>query len=110
MNFAAGNGAAMDNNDGGVEESTLSLADTSLEQPASSLPALAREHYILAGVAANMRSGFILLNRGERITYSNPSAQRLLGISGRDLLKQPVFDVRKQLISLAADFRCAARR
>jgi len=103
MNFAAGNGAAMDNNDGGVEESTLSLADTSLEQPASSLPALAREHYILAGVAANMRSGFILLNRGERITYSNPSAQRLLGISGRDLLKQPVFDVRKQLISLAAD-------
>jgi DNA-binding response OmpR family regulator/signal transduction histidine kinase len=93
----------MDNNDGRVEESTSSLADTSLEQPASSLPALAREHYILAGVAANMRSGFILLNRGERVTYSNPSAQRLLGIGGRDLLKQPVFDVRKQLIPLAAD-------
>src|SRR5215467_120354 len=91
MNFAAGNGAAMDDNDGRVEEHALSLAGTS------------REHYILAGVAANMRSGFILLNRGERITYSNPSAQRLLGISGRDLLKQPIFDVRKQLISLAAD-------
>ena len=103
MNFAAGDRAEIDNNDGGVEESTSSLAGASLEQPASSLPALAREHYILAGVAANMRSGFILLNRGERITYSNPSAQRLLGISGRDLLKQPVFDVRKQLISLAAD-------
>jgi len=93
----------MDNNDERVEESTLYLADTSLELPTGSLTALAREHYILADVAANMRSGFILLNRGERVTYSNPRAQRLLGISGRDLLKQPVFDVRKQLISLAAD-------
>src|SRR6266699_282727 len=91
MDFATGNGAGMDNNDGRVEESTSSPAGSS------------REHYILAGVAANMRSGFILLNRGERVTYSNPRAQRLLGISGRELLKQPVFDVRKQLISLAAD-------
>jgi len=91
MDFATGNGAGMDNNDGRVEESTSSPAGSS------------REHYILAGVAANMRSGFILLNRGERVTYSNPHAQRLLGISGRELLKQPVFDVRKQLISLAAD-------
>src|SRR6266849_4023590 len=93
----------MNNNDERVEESTLYLADTSLELPTASLTALAREHYILADVAANMRSGFILLNRGERVTYSNPRAQRLLGISGRELLKQPVFDVRKQLISLAAD-------
>src|SRR5260370_13755208 len=93
----------MDNNDERVEESTLYLADTSLELPTTSLTALAREHYILADVAANMRSGFILLNRGERVTYSNPRAQWLLGISGGELLKQPVFDVRKQLISLAAD-------
>src|SRR5215469_13445824 len=91
MNFAAGNGTDIDSSDEHVEESTSSLAGTS------------REHYILAGVAANMRSGFILLNRGEHVTYSNPRAQRLLGISGRELLKQPVFDVRKQLISLAAD-------
>src|SRR5947209_8412107 len=91
MGFATGNGADIDNSNEQVEESTSSLAGTS------------QEHYILAGVAANMRSGFILLNSGECITYSNPSAQRLLGITGRDLLKQPVFDVRKQLISLAAD-------
>src|SRR6266851_5102203 len=79
----------MDNNDERVEESTLYLAYTSLELPTASLTALAREHYILADVAANMRSGFILLNRGEHVTYSNPRAQRLLGISGRELLNQP---------------------
>src|SRR6266700_1512650 len=91
MDFATGNGAGMDNNDGSVE------------LRASSLLVLAREHFILVGVVVNIRIGFCLLNLVELITYSNPSAQRLLGISARDLLKQPVFDVRKQLISLAAD-------
>lgn len=62
-----------------------------------------QEYHILAGIAANMRSGFLLLNRGEQITYSNPSAERLLGLSSHELLKQPIFDVRKQLLSLAAD-------
>ncbi len=90
----------MDNDDGRVEEHTLSLADTSSEQP---ITGLAREHYILAGVAANMRSGFILLNRRERVTYSNPSAQRLLGINSRDPRQQSILGVRQQLIALAAD-------
>jgi len=103
MNFATGNGAGMNNDDRRVEEHTLSLAGTSSEQANPSLTGLAREHYVLAGVAANMRSGFILLNRGEHITYSNPSAQRLLGINDHDLRKQSIFDVRKQLIALAAD-------
>lgn len=90
----------MDIDEGRVEEHTLSLTDTSSEQP---LTGLAREHYILAGVAANMRSGFILLNHREHVTYSNPSAQRLLGINTRDLRTQSIFDVRQQLIALAAD-------
>src|SRR5215472_3343941 len=64
---------------------------------------LAREYYILDGVATNMRSGFILLNLAEQVAYSNPSAERLLGIASGMLLEQPVFDVRKQLISLAAN-------
>jgi len=50
-----------------------------------------------------MRSGFILLNPAEQIAYFNPSAERLIGISRGKLLEQPIFDVRKQLISLAAN-------
>jgi DNA-binding response OmpR family regulator/signal transduction histidine kinase len=50
-----------------------------------------------------MRSGFILLNPAEQVSYFNPSAERLIGISRGKLLEQPIFDVRKQLISLAAN-------
>ena len=57
---------------------------------------------VLAGVASNMRSGLILLDRDEQVAYSNPSAQRLLRISPPDMLEQPLFDVRQQLLSLAA--------
>jgi DNA-binding response OmpR family regulator/signal transduction histidine kinase len=57
---------------------------------------------VLAGVASNMRSGLILLDRQEQVAYSNPSAERLLGISLREMLEQPVFDVREQLLLLAA--------
>ena len=63
----------------------------------------AREFYLLAGVATNMRSGFILLNPAEQVAYFNPSAERLLGITNNELLGQPIFDVRKQLVSLAAN-------
>jgi len=55
---------------------------------------------VLAGVASNMRSGLILLDRQEMVTYSNPSAQRLLGISPPDM--PGLFDVRQQLLSRAA--------
>ena len=64
---------------------------------------LAREYFILSEIATNMRSGFILLNPAEQIAYFNPSAERLIGISRGKLLEQPIFDVRKQLISLAAN-------
>ena len=50
-----------------------------------------------------MRSGFILLNPAEQVAYFNPSAERLIGISKGKLIEQPIFDVRKQLISLAAN-------
>ncbi len=64
---------------------------------------LAREYFILSEIATNMRSGFILLNPAEQVAYFNPSAERLIGISRGKLLEQPIFDVRKQLISLAAN-------
>ena len=64
---------------------------------------LAREYYILSEITTNMRSGFILLNPAEQVTYFNPSAERLIGINSGMLHEQPVFDVRKHLISLAAN-------
>jgi DNA-binding response OmpR family regulator/signal transduction histidine kinase len=64
---------------------------------------LAREYFILSEIATNMRSGFILLNPAEQVAYFNPSAERLIGISRGKLIEQPIFDVRQQLISLAAN-------
>ncbi len=64
---------------------------------------LAREYFILSEIATNMRSGFILLNPAEQVAYFNPSAERLIGINRGKLVEQPVFDVRQQLISLAAN-------
>ena len=64
---------------------------------------LAREYFILSEIATNMRSGFILLNPAEQVAYFNPSAERLIGISRVKLIEQPIFDVRRQLISLAAN-------
>src|SRR5260370_7892256 len=105
MTFATGNGAEANSDDWRAEECErerpLTPANISSEQSNPLLAGLTQEHYLLAGVAANMRSGFILLNRKEHVTYSNPSAQRLLGINNRDL--QPVFDVRKRLLPLAPD-------
>jgi DNA-binding response OmpR family regulator/signal transduction histidine kinase len=64
---------------------------------------LAREYYILSEITTNIRSGFILLNPAEQVTYFNPSAERLIGINNALLHEQQVFDVREHLISLAAN-------
>jgi DNA-binding response OmpR family regulator/signal transduction histidine kinase len=86
-----------------AEENALPPLNNSDEACDTMSSGLAREYVILAGVAMNMRSGFILLNASEEVTYSNPSAKRLLGIGNPATLAQPLFDVRKQLVSLAAD-------
>ena len=67
------------------------------------LATLAREYSVLAGVAANMSSGFLLFNQHERVTYFNASALRLPGISSRMLVEQPTFDLPGQLLTHAAD-------
>ncbi len=85
---------------GWTEESALPPFTISLNAPGS--PGSMHPYAVLEGVATNMRSGLILLNREEQVAYSNPSAERLLGISLREMLEQPIFDVRKQLLSLAA--------
>ena len=112
MDFAAGNGADTSHEgkqrspeDFCAEDSTLpaSTLSTSTEESAAMSSSLAREYYILSDIATNMRSGFILLNSVEQVAYSNPSAERLLGVNSRTLVEEPVFDVRKQLVSLAAN-------
>jgi len=63
-----------------------------------------RDHYFLVDIATNMRSGFILLNSLEHVSYANPNALRLPGVGGLvAFTDQPVFDVRKRLVELAAD-------
>ncbi|HKV03259.1 MAG TPA: ATP-binding protein [Ktedonobacteraceae bacterium] len=110
MDFAAGNGSDTGHagwqrspEDFWAEESSLPATTISTDEPAAKPLNFAREYRVLAGVASNMRSGFILLNSAEQVAYLNPSAERLLGVAGGELLEQPIFDVRKQLVSLAAN-------
>ena len=110
MDFAAGNGSDTGHagwqrspEDFWAEESSLPATTFSTDEPAAIPLNFAREYCVLAGVASNMRSGFILLNSAEQVAYLNPSAERLLGVAGGELLEQPIFDVRKQLVSLAAN-------
>ncbi|MDQ2714132.1 MAG: ATP-binding protein [Chloroflexota bacterium] len=100
MDSTAGNGANT-GNEGRWAETPLNMP--AAETRPSSLVESSQEHTLLAGVAANMRSGFLLLNPKERITYSNTNAQRLLGVGQHALLAEPIFDVRQQLLARAAD-------
>src|SRR6266487_7165232 len=101
MDFAAGDGVDAGNNGWWTVESALSPSHISSKDTGVASAELV--HSILAGIAANMSSGFLLLNARERVTYFNASAVRLLGIKSRELVEQPIFDVRKQLLSLAAE-------
>ncbi|HZU69211.1 MAG TPA: ATP-binding protein [Ktedonobacteraceae bacterium] len=109
MDLTTGNGSDTDNDSWWPEENALPTPPTSSEtaRGTGELYALSKdfeqEHSILTGIAANMRSGFILLNAAEQVAYSNPGAERLLGINGSILRQQGSFDVRKRLVSLAVD-------
>jgi DNA-binding response OmpR family regulator/signal transduction histidine kinase len=109
MDLTTGNGSDKSSDGWWTEEKTLPPSHISAEtlrgaeEPHVLAQNFAQEHYILAGVAANMRSGFILLNAAERVAYANLSAERLLGVKNHALNEQEIFDVRKQLVSLAVD-------
>lgn len=101
MEFAANNKA---NRSGWwAVESALPSSPGALKDAETVSAGLLQEYSILAGVAANMSSGFLLLNSHERVTYFNASAVRLLGITSRTLIEQPIFDMHQQLLSLAAE-------
>lgn len=103
MEFAADNKAKQ----GGwwAVESAFTSPQNAFKDATGVVPpaGLVQEYSILAGVAANMSSGFLLLNSHERVTYFNASAIRLLGITSRVLIELPVFDIHQQLLALAAE-------
>src|SRR3989440_7253814 len=105
MDFAAGNGADTNTSNGGwwAVESALSPSHIYSKDSDILSAGLLQEYSVLTGVAAHMSSGFLLLNSRERVTYFNASGVRLLGINSHELIEQPVFDVRKQLLTLAAE-------
>jgi DNA-binding response OmpR family regulator/signal transduction histidine kinase len=109
MDLTTGNGSDTSNDGWWTEENALPASPISTETTRESEELhilsqnFAQGHSILAGIAANMRSGFILLNAAEQIAYSNSSAERLLGIASQAHHERGIFDVRKQLISLAVD-------
>jgi DNA-binding response OmpR family regulator/signal transduction histidine kinase len=106
MDFAIGSGADTNGKGWWAVESALSPSPILNKATSSNVSAgIIQEYSVLAGIAANISSGFLLLNAKERVAYFNASAVRLLGIDKCELIEQPVFDVRKRLLSLAADPR-----
>ncbi|HEY6410620.1 MAG TPA: ATP-binding protein, partial [Ktedonobacteraceae bacterium] len=105
MDFAAGNGADTNTSKSGWWAVERALSPSYFFSKDSDIlsAGLIQEYSVLAGIAATMSSGFLLLNARERVTYFNASAVRLLGIDSHELIEQPVFDVRKQLLALAAE-------
>ena len=105
MDFAAGNGAEANASNSGwwAVENALSPSHIYSKDSDILSAGLLQEYSVLAGVAASMSSGFLLLNSRGRVTYFNASAVRLLGTNNHELIEQPVFDVRKQLLTLAAE-------
>ncbi len=75
-----------------------STSDTSSMVPT----AFTREYHVLTEVCESMSSGFMLLNQ-QRVIYSNPSSLRLLRINKNVLSTPEAFDVRKHLLTIAAD-------
>ena len=85
-----------------IEENAFSLAQSPPNK--DKIPAgFTREYRVLTEVCASMSSGFLLLNQHERVTYSNPSALRLLRVNKCDPVILQHFDVRKHLLSMATD-------
>lgn len=85
-----------------IEENALSLAQSSTNK--ERIPAgFTHEYHVLTEVCASMSSGFLLLNQHGHVTYSNPSALRLLHINKCDPAVLQHFDVSKHLLSLASD-------
>lgn len=86
------------------DKQVLHEATQDITHNAQLVPAGFTQGYrVLAEVAANMRCGFMLFNKQERITYTNPSAMRFLHLNSGHLSTGREFDVRQHLLTLAAE-------
>lgn len=85
-----------------VPDDTSSMGQASANDTEMVPAAFTREYHVLAEVCASMSSGFMLLNQ-QRVLYTNSSALRLLSVNKSDLVAAQDFDVRKHLLSLAAE-------
>jgi DNA-binding response OmpR family regulator/signal transduction histidine kinase len=105
MDVAAGHGHGADANSMGwwAVERTVSPSHSSMNDTAVVSAELIQEYRVLASVAGTMQCGFLLLNQKERVTYFNASAVRLLGLQSRELIEEPVFDIRKQLLARSTE-------
>jgi DNA-binding response OmpR family regulator/signal transduction histidine kinase len=88
-----------------IEENAISLSQPSAHTSDNvKVPAgFTQEYQVLAEMCASMSSGFMLLNGREQITYSNPSALRLLRLHTYDEEGLQHFELRQHLLSLAAN-------
>jgi DNA-binding response OmpR family regulator/signal transduction histidine kinase len=101
MHSSARDGAHQDNWRRGEHQGSVLSSSSSNEIP----PVFTQEYRLLSEVCAGMSSGFLLLNTEERITYSNPSAQRLLCVQ-RDATastRLSELNIRQHLLNLAVD-------
>jgi DNA-binding response OmpR family regulator/signal transduction histidine kinase len=103
---AASGGRRAGNSGGGKDEGQQQVF--SVAYPPSSeidvvFAPLAHERDILASLTNNLSSGFVLLDRQERVAYANSRAEHLLDLGAGTLVKRTAREVHQQLVSLAAD-------
>jgi len=103
MDVAAGHKADKSNSGWWAVESAQPSSQAASNDTTVVPVELIREYRVLAGVAATMESGFLLLNQREHVTYFNASALRLLGIQSRAVVEQPAFDIRGQLLARSVE-------
>ena len=105
MNSSKENHNLLTNSGLWIEENAISLSQPSVNTLDNvKVPAgFTQEYQVLAEMCACMSSGFMLLNARERVTYSNPSALRLLRLHTYSEEKLQNFEIRQHLLSLAAD-------
>ncbi len=103
MNSSQGRGTQSERRDLWLEKNAVALPSSPLSSLEEIPAAFTREYSVLAEVCASMSSGFMLLNSGERVTYSNQSALRLLRVNVDERAALQDFDVHNYLLAHAAD-------
>lgn len=103
MDFATGDGSEKLNDHWRPQEKVVLPAQPVIKNFDGIPTGFTKEYHVLTEVCESMSNGFMLLNRRERVAYTNQSALRLLRINTRDGLLLEDFSVRDHLLAIAAD-------